>query len=84
MRNRSNVLVKDKEKQEEALTDCHHYWIIEGANGQTSLGVCKNCGTEKLFSNSIIQVSNVLKRNPNPLELPEMPDVDFDEDENKQ
>ena len=37
---------------ETAVQDrCHHYWILEKANGPTSRGVCKFCGTEKEFDN---------------------------------
>jgi len=33
--------------------ECRHHWIIESANGPTSWGVCKYCGTEKQFTNSL-------------------------------
>lgn len=35
---------------------CIHYWLIESPNGPTSRGVCKLCGTESDFRNSV-QVS---------------------------
>jgi len=46
---------KAKTTQEEEKTkgDCCHYWIIESPNGPTSRGVCKYCGTEKEFLNSL-------------------------------
>ena len=33
---------------------CCHYWLIESANGPTSRGVCKFCGAEKQFNNSLL------------------------------
>jgi hypothetical protein len=30
---------------------CCHYWIIESANGPTSMGMCKLCGAEREFQN---------------------------------
>ena len=33
---------------------CNHYWIIETALGLTSRGVCKLCGAEKIFDNSLL------------------------------
>lgn len=32
---------------------CCHYWIIETSSGPTSKGVCKFCGAEKEFGNSL-------------------------------
>lgn len=34
---------------------CPHYWLIESADGPTSLAVCKYCGARKDFYNSIPQ-----------------------------
>jgi len=34
-------------------TNCAHYWILEIANGPTSTGMCKLCGTTKEFTNTI-------------------------------
>ena len=74
--------VKNVIKERVAKDECSHYWIIEGAKGRTSKGVCKFCGEEKIFRNSIPEFT-VGKRNTNPLELPEMPDVEFDGEQNK-
>ena len=39
----------------EPLTEsaCRHYWIIESPDGSTSKGVCKFCGAESEFNNSL-------------------------------
>jgi hypothetical protein len=48
MSNRNSIaLDKPEDKQE-----CKHYWVIEGARGPTSRGVCKFCGKEQEFQNS--------------------------------
>ena len=31
---------------------CAHHWVIASPNGETSVGKCKVCGTEKEFPNS--------------------------------
>ena len=33
--------------------DCPHWWLIEPADGPKSRGVCKLCGKEKTFRNSV-------------------------------
>jgi hypothetical protein len=30
-----------------------HYWLIGEPDGETSIGVCKFCGEEKVFYNSL-------------------------------
>ena len=30
---------------------CSHHWVIEGAGGPTSKGICRLCGAEKDFRN---------------------------------
>ena len=42
----------------ESLSDvagdiCRHHWVIASPNGPTSQGVCKFCGTEREFRNSL-------------------------------
>ena len=32
---------------------CRHYWLIETPQGHISRGVCKLCGVEKDFYNSV-------------------------------
>ena len=56
---------------------CHHFWVIEVANGPKSRGKCKYCGEIKDFHNSIVDLNNP-KRKPNPLNLPWMSKVKLD------
>ncbi|MBI2831778.1 MAG: hypothetical protein HYX79_05940 [Chloroflexi bacterium] len=37
----------------DATEKCCHFWMIESPNGPTSKGVCRFCGAEKEFNNSI-------------------------------
>ncbi len=70
---------KVKERRDEQLIKdkCHHYWIIESANGPTSRGICKLCGTVKEFLNSV--PDSTVTKQVNPLEHPKLKDVHFDE-----
>lgn len=52
----SSVSVMEKE-------ECSHYWVIEGAIGPISRGVCKFCGAVRSFHNSF-PPSDSLKRTP--------------------
>jgi hypothetical protein len=58
---------------------CRHYWVIEVANGPVSRGQCKFCGERKEFFNAFPEF-NPLKKNTNPIRLPELPAVEVDED----
>ena len=71
--------VKLKTKDYVAQGQCNHYWIIEVANGPKSRGVYRYCGESRYFFNSI-SVLNNLKKNKQPIDLPEMEDVELDED----
>jgi hypothetical protein len=73
--------VKVKERTEEYIDreQCSHYWIIEMANGPKSRGVCKYCGESRDFLNAMPDF-NVPRRNTSPLDLPQMPEVEVDED----
>jgi len=31
---------------------CRHHWLIESAQGPTSMGMCKLCGAQREFKNS--------------------------------
>jgi len=44
---------------------CIHHWVIDPADGPTSKGKCKRCGTVKLFYNTYS--SNLV----NHIQLPE-------------
>jgi hypothetical protein len=74
--NRRRVQLKEKEIAPPISSEngCQHYWVIEVANGPTSRGTCKHCGVAKDFFN-VIPDYNQLKRNTNPLSLPEMPGI---------
>ena len=66
---------------EHALKDeCHHYWVIESASGPTSKGVCKFCGAEKEFYNSLPSAPVVPKKSNHVFDLPAMLEVEMDED----
>ena len=69
--------VKDKNEKHMTSESCRHYWIIEVANGPTSQGVCKYCGERKEFLNTMPGPTD-LKRNTNPLDLPDLPRVKLD------
>lgn len=56
---------------------CHHFWIIEIANGPKSRGKCKYCGEVRDFQNSITN-PNDPRRRSNPLNLPKMSKVKLD------
>jgi hypothetical protein len=54
--NTTDVLIKNEEQfvapVVEAQTGCcHHYWLIDRANGPLSHAVCKYCHEERNFSN---------------------------------
>jgi len=40
-------------------TACTHHYLIEEACGPKSKGVCKKCGKEDIFSNSVPLVGSV-------------------------
>ncbi len=39
--------------QEQVVSECKHYWMIDSPNGPTSEGVCKICGERSEFRNSM-------------------------------
>lgn len=71
--------VEERTKDDAANNGCHHYWVIELANGPQSKGVCKYCGEVKYFLNTMPDF-NTLKRGAHSLKLPKMPEVELDED----
>ena len=73
MRSRGKSVAEDKIEAEK----CHHFWVIEIANGPTSHGKCKYCGEVKEFYNSIMDLTDP-KRKTNPLNLPKMSRVKLD------
>lgn len=68
---------KVKEIEPENVNGCHHFWVIEIANGPMSRGECKYCGEIKNFHNSIIDLTDPKRKN-NPLNLPKMSSVKLD------
>ena len=73
------IKVKERVIQKPAPDTCHHFWMIEVANGPTSSGTCKNCGAVKEFYNAFPDF-NPNKHGSNPLTLPVLPDVAVDKD----
>jgi 7-cyano-7-deazaguanine synthase in queuosine biosynthesis len=71
--------VKEKTKAQTQKEPCRHYWVIEVANGPVSCGQCKYCGVRKEFFNAFPEY-NPLKKNANPLGLPELSGVKVEED----
>ena len=72
MRQRVNAIDDDIDENR-----CHHFWIIEIANGPKSRGECKYCGEIKDFHNSIVDFRDP-RRKGNPLKLPKMSKVKLD------
>jgi hypothetical protein len=73
--------VKTEERVEEKTEKqaCHHFWVIEVANGPSSIGTCKYCGETKEFFNAF-PTYNPLKKNGNPFKLPKLIKVEIDKD----
>ncbi len=63
--------VKDLSEERKVKGECRHYWKIESAEGTVSRGVCKLCGAEQEFQNTLPDFT-VVRR------LPELPDVEID------
>ena len=61
---------------------CVHYWLIEVAQGYKSCGVCKYCGAERGFLNSIPDYTS-LKTGSGIFDLPGLKDIAFDEEPEK-
>ena len=79
---RQKVKERTEEKPEKTeKTACHHFWDIEVANGPSSIGTCRYCGEKKEFFNAF-PTFNPLKKNGSPLNLPRMPNVKIDKDNN--
>jgi hypothetical protein len=73
MRQKFNEIAENKTDEDQ----CHHFWVIEIANGPKSRGQCKYCGEIKDFHNSIVNLVDP-RRKPNPLDLPRMSKVKLD------
>lgn len=55
--------LKEAPEKLETGSKCQHYWMIEGARGSISRGICKWCGEEREFYNSWPPDLVVLKQN---------------------
>lgn len=64
---------------EQPEVKCHHYWVIEVANGPTSIGRCKYCDEVKEFLNAFPDINPMRRRN-SPLDLPKLPDVEIEKE----
>jgi hypothetical protein len=75
--------VKEKELVKEVAPKiegkCHHFWVIDVANGPSSLGKCRVCGEKREFLNAF-PTFNPLRKNANPLALPRIPKVEMDKE----
>ena len=71
--------IKERPEKKPPEDNCHHYWIIEVANGPRSRGQCKYCGVTKEFLNAFPDF-NPLRKSSNPLSLPKLPGVEVDKD----
>ena len=79
MKGRSKQAIQARPQAVTPKDQCHHYWVIEVANGPESRGTCKYCGVKKEFLNAFPEY-NPLKKPANPLDLPKMPRVKMEED----
>jgi len=59
---------------------CRHYWVIEGARGPISRGVCKFCGAEREFYNSWSDLTHA-ERNARVFEFPDLLGTEPDEEQ---
>jgi hypothetical protein len=71
--------VKVKTEEKTPVGQCHHFWVIEVANGPKSAGTCRVCGEVREFFNAFPDF-NPMKRKSNPLDLPRMTRVEIDKD----
>jgi len=60
--------------------ECRHFWIIEGAQGPTSRGICKFCGAEKEFRNSWPPDSTYAGKSARVFELPDLLEAKSEEE----
>ena len=75
---KKNVKVIEPEKIQEEQK-CHHFWVIDVANGPSSPGKCKYCGEKKEFMNAF-PTFNPLRKSANPLTLPKIREVELEKE----
>lgn len=69
--------LKERTPENVNAEECHHFWVIEVADGPKSSGECKYCGAKKEFLNAFPDY-NPLRKSRSPLDLPEMKKVTVD------
>jgi len=79
MKVKNKVKVADKPIIEANEQACHHFWVIEVANGPKSIGKCKVCGESREFFNAFPDF-NPMRRRSSPLDLPKLPEVEMEKD----
>ena len=80
--NKIDVLSEELEYKPGNDETCAHYWLIEVAEGRKSHGVCKFCGAEREFLNSMPDYT-ALKTGSDFLDLPGLKDIAFDKEPEK-
>lgn len=73
--------VKEQITEKPVKPECHHFWVIDVANGPTSYGTCKYCGEKKRFLNAF-PTFNPLKKNANLFNLPKLAEVPIEKANN--
>ncbi len=63
------------EPENKDADQCHHHWLIDAAGGPTSKGICRACGAERHFKNSLD--STEWEREIAPSDLPRPTGVTF-------
>ena len=48
--------VREEAFEAQRVITCRHHWMIEPANGPTSIGICRNCREIKEFTNSVAEI----------------------------
>jgi hypothetical protein len=71
---RQRVLTKEQIVQKSEKPACHHFWVIDEANGPSSFGTCKHCGEKKEFLNAF-PTFNPLKKNATIFKLPRLAEI---------
>ena len=77
MRKALRVKTAVEEKVQKEENKCHHFWVIDVANGPSSLGKCKICGEKREFLNAF-PTFNPLRKSTNPLALPRIQEMKVD------
>jgi hypothetical protein len=78
---RQREITKEITVQKSANPECHHFWVIDEANGPSSFGTCKYCGGKKEFLNAF-PTYNPLKKNANLFKLPKLAEVRVEKSNN--